>query len=303
MQKPEFTSAEKAEKREWGSNVLIQLKFIRHGDRTPDKFLSDFGREQATTKATESGIDVNDFDAVKALGSSMGPDAEVEVDGKTIAMGRALETAHIFAGEIDEEQEFVSRVNDLLNFATVKMPAPYEHVPTYNANLPDNYEELSPKEKASAGEIAQVATVNYAFATEGPEAEAWKKETAGAFAFLVEHYKKMSEKLKSNSRVLLPAGSHSPNMEMLLQQALVFTDDQGHQQIGFDNVDDIGGPFQPADTYNIFIATDEQGNFKELIVTFNEPHRPQGELRLDEEKVKELAEFYEELHPIDKYER
>jgi hypothetical protein len=117
----------------------------------------------------------------------------------------------------------------------------------------------------------------------------------------VEHYQKLVKKLKNNSRVLIPAGSHGPTIEILLQQALVIKKEDGTEQVGFDNIDDIGGPSQPSDSYNIEIVTDENGEFQDLVVTFDDPDRPQFEMRLDGDRIRELAEFYEELHPVERY--
>jgi hypothetical protein len=117
---------EQQERKEWGRNVALTLKIMRHGDRDKQKNLSEYGRKETRQRAKDLGIKPDDFDAIKAIGSSAGPEREIEVNGKKVSMGRALETAHIYADELDSENEFVTRVNDLLNFETIKTPAPHD---------------------------------------------------------------------------------------------------------------------------------------------------------------------------------
>ena len=64
-------------------------------------------------------------------------------------MGRALETADIYATEIAGDKKFKTRVNDILNYEKLISPRPYNHTEIYNKNLPDNFNELTDKEKNS----------------------------------------------------------------------------------------------------------------------------------------------------------
>lgn len=86
-------------------------------------------------------------------------------------------------------------------------------------------------------------------------------------------------------------------MELLLQQAMIRKDDEGNEKIGFTDISEIGGEMSPSDSYNVDIATNERGEYKTLKVSFDNPNRPQGEeMSLDIDRVKELAEYYKELH-------
>ena len=87
--------------------------------------------------------------------------------------------------------------------------------------------------------------------------ENYKKEAAGSVAVVVEHYQEMTKKLKSGSKVLVPAGTHGGQMEFLLQQALVKRDKDGREKIGLDSIGEIGGEFNPTDSYNLDIKTDK----------------------------------------------
>ena len=280
---------EQKESLERGKNVEIVLKFLRHGERDKEGRLTDYGRSVTAERARESGIKPDDFDAVKAIGSNAGEKAGV---GK-----RAFETADIYAHTIAGDGAFNSRVEKVLSFEGLKNSVPYDHVEIYNASLPENFNSLSNEEKAVAAKKAQAAVIDHLINLDTPEADAYRDEMAGAFAYLIEHYRKMTKKLKSGSKVLLPAGTHGGVMEFLLQKALVRTDKDGNEVIGFKNSKEIGGEFSPSEAYNVDIVTDENGDYKPLMVSFDTKSRGMdGKLYLDENKIKELAEFYESLH-------
>lgn len=281
------------EQRERGKNVITVLKVMRHGERTPDGYLTNYGREVTREKARESGIKQDDFDAVKAGGSKSGP-----LDPET-KMPRSLETADIYAKEIAGDKAFRTRERKALTFENLVTPAPMDWTKTYNSYLPENFDSLSDEEKSRASKKAQQATLNKLINLNTPEAETFRKEAAGSLASEIVFYDKRNRKLYLGSKVLEPLGSHGGIMEFILQQALVWKDKEGRTHTGFTNLDEIGGGFDPSDSFNIYVATDSEGNTKTLKVTFDNPNRPQGEMYLDPEKVKELAEFYQELHKQD----
>jgi hypothetical protein len=277
----------------FGRNVEILIKFIRHGERGKDSQLLDLGRETTKRKAFESGIKKDDFNAVKAIGSNAAPIRE------DIKMGRALETADIYATEIAGDEKFITRVNDILNYENLISPRPYNHLEIYNNNLPENFNELSDAERVIAAKSAQAATVNYLINLSTPKALQYKKEIAGSFAYVIKHYQEMAKKLYSESKVLLPAGTHGGIMEFLLQQALVVKHGSDKEKLGFKDIKDIGGEFDPSDSYNVDIQTDNNGELKELRVSFDNHNRPQGEMFLDMNKINELAGFYQKLHELE----
>lgn len=285
MQGPESGS----ESLERGANVQIVVKFLRHGERDKTGQLIDLGREITREKAHSSGISKSDFDAVKAVGSNAGPKNHA-------GLGRSIETANIYKHEIDGDDEFTTRVKGELSYETLKTPVPYNHVEIYNSYLPDNFEELQGAERVAAAKKAQQAVLDHLISLNSSEAEVFKNEAAGAFASLLEHYQKMATRLDAGSKVLIPAGTHGGIMELLLQRALVRTDEEGKQIIGFTQSSEIGGEFDPSDSFNVEVATDENGKLKMLKVTFDSPDRPKEDMYLDAGIVHKLAEFYRNLH-------
>ena len=279
---------------EKGAGVTILIKFIRHGERDKAGNLLDLGREITKARARGSGIQDGDFDAVKAIGSdAMGVDQKNL--GSAGGMPRSLETADIYATEVAGEELMNTRISRALNYETLRTPAHYDHASTYNSYLPEDFDRLEGDDKVKASKRAQTMTVNHAFSIHTPEAEKFKRETAGSFASVVLHYADMAKRLKSGSDVLIPAGTHGGTMEYLLQQALITKDAEGKERVGFDTLDTIGGEMDPSDSYNVCVRTDEKGNLLPLRVTFDNKNRPQTELYLDAPTVKELADFYDAL--------
>lgn len=297
-----FQPETKAEQRaEWGKNVTVLCKMLRHGERDVERNLTDYGREVTRQQALESGVGALDHDAVKAIGSNALP---LNQSGQ----GRALETADIYAEQLrqnlkpgdDQElvKQFNTRANSLLNYETIVTPAPYNHTQIYNSFLPENFANLSNEEKVRAAKKAQTATVNHLMSLETPEADRYKKEVAGAFAKLVKWYERLATHLKDGSKVILPAGTHGGTMELLLSEALAHKGAAGKEVIGFKNLAEIGGDFDPSEAYNVEIATDEAGEIKPFKVTFDNPARPQNQdMYLDRTTLDQLVSLYEELHP------
>ncbi len=274
----------------FGHNVLIDMKIIRHGERTKEGELTDYGRQVTREKAAPNMIEGDAVDMVKPIGSNAGP--------KNNGQGRALETAAIFASEIAGETG-VPRANDQLSYETMKSPTPYNHVAIYNSFLPTDFNDLDPQKKAEAAKSAQKSVVDHLMSLQTPEAIQYKKEAAGALASLVLHYEEVAKRLRSGSNVNIVAGTHGGTMEFLLQQSLV-QENGGERKVGFDNLSAIGGEFHPSESYDVVVGMDESGQEKEIKVTFDDPQRPQKQMWLDREKVKELAEFYEKLHKNEK---
>jgi hypothetical protein len=289
IENPSFDQRNKQEK--YGANVEILLKVMRHGERGKDGALLDVGRELTRDKAESSSIKSDDFDAVKAIGSDAGPKGPLGV-------GRAMETADIYAHAIAGDEAFQSRISQDLSYEGLKNKVPFDWQTLYDSYLPDDFENLPTQEKIKASAIAQAGIFDYFFNLQTPEADAYIQETAGAVAYVLEHYQAMAKRLNSGSKVLIPAGTHGGLMEFLLQQAMVTKDKDGNKKVGINSIAEIGGEFSPSDSYNLDIQTDNQGNLKQVVVTFDNPERPQLELSLDGDKVTELAEHYKKLHEL-----
>lgn len=285
-------------KKEKGEDVKIKLMFIRHGERTTKGELTDYGRKMTGEIAEISPLTEEEFDAIKAIGSPAGPKSHVA--GSAIGnMSRATETAHIFGDKVAElsgSTSFETRNKSALSYETLKNKMPYNHTEVYNSFLPENFTSLSDEDKAKAAAKAQTGVVDHLMALDTPEALAYKQEVAGAYAYTISHYEKMAKKLNSESSVLMPAGVHSPMMEIFLQKALIRKNEKGENIVGFKDIKEIGGEFNPSEAYTVIIETDQEGNLKPLELEFAGENRPHEKMHLDPEIIKELSEHYKKLH-------
>ena len=294
------------EKREKGKNIEIVLVYIRHGLRDPkDNSLTDIGREETKKIAEQLGLK-GKFNIIKPYGSTVGPHENVEVESiaskRDWKMGRSLETATIFAETVlDENQDIYNpRPVDSVNYEEFKIPRPYNHKKIYDSFIQKNYDKLSDEEKKSAAKYAQKKTIEHLMSLDSPEAINFKTEVAGGYALPLVHFSEMSKRLNPNQTILIPLGVHGGHMELLLQQAMVQENKDGKKSIGFKSLDEIGGEMDSSEGYSIKINRDENGELQNYILTFfNQEKRPAGEFVLDAEKIKELADFYKELHKED----
>ena len=240
---------------EKGRNVHIALKFIRHGLRSPSGELTDYGRETTRQKASESKSEMGRFNVVGAMGSDSGP------IGST-GMQRSLETAHIYAEEIEAGKRLQTRGTPILGYDTQVNPIPFDWDKFYNDNLPDNFATLYDEEKDKASKKAQAATINHFMSLETPEGINCRKEIAGSFARVIDHYMKAIKGVKSGTKALLPQGTHGGRMEPFLEELLIRRLPNGEEIHGFDKVEEIGGEFDSSEAFNVIVATDENGNLQ-----------------------------------------
>jgi len=276
-----------------GKNVVIVLKILRHGERTKEGELTDYGREVTRKRAQLSGLQADQFSAVKAIGS--------RADAEPGKMGRSLETADIFAAEVDPQRRFTSREMSPLSHKALITKPPYDHKEIYNSNLPGNFEELPDEEKATAAKKAQAATVEHLHSLNNPEAKKFKKEMAGALATVILSRVRMSSSLKSGYKALMPAGTHGPIPEFLLKEALVRKFEDGEEIKGFEDTDEIGGPINPSESIEVLIRRDKNGELQKIQVKFDDPERPRAkEMYLDLKTLVELKAFYKKLHRDEK---
>jgi len=73
-----------------GANIEIILHVLRHGDRTPEGYLEEYGRKRTRDVASENGENYPGGVNVKSFGSPAGPKSPETI------MARSEETADIY---------------------------------------------------------------------------------------------------------------------------------------------------------------------------------------------------------------
>lgn len=269
-----------------GHKVKTYLKFIRHGERTKTNELTDYGRQVTRSVATPNMREGDWHDKTFVIGSNVDPNND--------GVGRALETAAIYGLETDGTAT-LPKPEDRLNYKHMKSPVPYNHAEIYNSLLPADFDRLTDEEKVEAAKVAQEGVMKHLLDLHTPEAENYKREAAGALANIVLEYQEKNHELPDRYTQTGIAGTHGSIMEFLLQQALVHKEGN-EEKVGFDDFAVIGGIFHPSESYDVVLETDENGEDKAIKVIFDDPKRSVRELTLDINKLRELSEFYKELH-------
>lgn len=293
--------------REKGANVELVLHVLRHGDRNLDGTLEEYGRERTKEQSRASHLADEDFDAVKAFGSTAGPKTKVE--GEDLEMQRSLETAHIFGKEIAGDELYKTRPRDVLNYETMVLEMPFDYLEIHenfaNEYIRDvlksdkSFDNLSDDEKKEVSEYADAKSVEHLMSLQTKDAIDTRKEIAGSFAVLIQRYARMAqEKLKSNQKLLFPLGSHTGMIEPFLSESVIRKDKDGNEKHGA-TLEEIGGNFKPSEGFDIVLKTDQNGKLEQVQMRFDDQTRLGGEVYLDMQKIDEFAEFYRELHKKD----
>lgn len=241
-----------------GENVKLHVILMRHGAKSPTGDLTTEGQEQA--REVGRGLER----PVKAY-SSIIPRAYQSAESVIETAKNAL-TSHI-AGKEPSKREPVKRIELAIN--------------------PWSKEKLA-EWKAIEKEQGSNAVVDWAlkFGDKRPDEGTWSSlERAQMMAYVVEHYIKMTDKLKSNSDLDLVNLTHQSMPESLLQYAMTRTID-GKKVIGLESVSEIGGSLGPSETLEIFIDAKNKGD-KSLSVDIRG-----NSYGLDMDKIHELATGY-----------
>lgn len=286
---------ESTEKIEKGKNNRILIKIMRHGEKTPEGFLTDYGREVTRKKSKSEKDMLYEFKKVKAVGSNKSEPGQQ-------GLPRALETADIYANGITIEEgenlpeaeakikKYKTRPRPILG-TEAKVPELFNWKEYYKSQLPKNFDQMTDEEKAEASHKANEACINRVL--EMPEGQEYRQDIASRYAFFANRYLNMIDRLEDNTKVLYPAGAHGGNMEVFLQQCLKRKKKNREELTGFNNVSEIGGAFRPSEGFFIDITTNDKGE-KQVKVFMDNTERLEGEeLSLDLGKIEELVKEYE----------
>lgn len=105
----------------------------------------------------------------------------------------------------------------------------------------------------------------------------------------------MTEKLNSDSKIILLEISHNSLLMSFLKETLYRINEEGKKILGFDNPEDIGGALAPTESFIVKIKTDENRK-KNIEILFSNQNRMEvGRYGLDVNKVKELALEYKKI--------
>jgi broad specificity phosphatase PhoE len=212
---------ESKEKR-FGANVQIHAFFVRHGEKTINGELTANGKNQAV----EFGKELKNNDAVKGYSSPV---------------QRALETVTSIVENSPHDKKLKTRIATELA------------IPAFSQQSSQTYKDL---EKLGPDNAAEWYL---SFGSEKPDSgTASPQEVARSFAYIIQKYIDMSDKLYSGSNIDLINGTHQGLPETLLKEILI-REKEGKEIVGFKKLEDIGGALKPTEGMEFIIKTDDSG--------------------------------------------
>lgn len=155
-----------------------------------------------------------------------------------------------------------------------------------------NYGRLAKEERASARQAAQEVGLR-----EGMKDPEMVEEAAEGMSYNLYALREIAKEAKPDIKPALPLVNHGIYNESLLKKALVIENEDGTSQTGFEDVNEIGGFFNPAEAFKIRIIRDADGQ-ERYECEFTDPDRQalfEGKkLSIDWSMVEELFHRYDE---------
>ena len=263
--------------KEFGSNVIMHDFFDRHGEKgvstqTSHTELSDKGRENSLERGRNFKGKV-----IKTYSSDT---------------DRTIETGHLVSEGSSADRKLTHRVRDDLGFHEDEKGVFFQEAMRIKKEcLGDDFEQQSDAEKNRRKRLSSQGQIDYflTFGDKRPDPGTNSPvETAANFAYVVDRHFKMVDKLKSGSDIDLVNISHDFPISCFLSEVLVRQD--GDKEIrGFKKIEEIGGPIDFNEGFELLIQTDGSGNKLTKILFRNQ------EYQIDTKRLKELVEIAKKL--------
>lgn len=269
----EANEGQNRESREFGLNVSIHAFFERHGEKgvstqTSHTELSDKGREDSLERGRNFKRKV-----IKTYSSDT---------------DRTKETGHLVSEGSLADEKLTHRIKDDLGFHEDEEGIFFKEAMRIKKEcLGDDFEQQSDVEKNRRKRLSSQGQIDYflTFGDKRPDPKTNSPvETAANFAYVVGRYLKMVDKLKTGSEIELVNISHDFPISCFLSEVLVREKDDS-KITGFKKIEEIGGPIDFNEGFELIIQTDEGGNKSIKIVFRNQ------EFQIDTERLKELVEI------------
>lgn len=263
--------------KKFGLNVSIHAFFERHGEKgvsteTSHTELSDRGRRESLERGHKFKGEV-----IKTYSSDT---------------DRAEETGHLVSEGSLADKKLTHRIKDDLGFHEDEEGIFFKEAMRIKKEcLGDDFEQQSDAEKNRRKRLSSQGQIDYflTFGDKRPDPKTNSPvETAANFAYVVDRYLRMVNKLKSGSEIELVNISHDFPISCFLSEVLV-REKEDKKIRGFKKIEEIGGPIDFNEGFELIIQTDGSGNKLIKIVLRNQ------EYEIDTERLKELVEIAKEL--------
>lgn len=283
IQPPEQREFEKS--KEKGRNVTIHAIFVRHGEKGVSVTTAETGlSERGEKESIEFGRRLEERKAIKAYTS----DTE-----------RTIATAKLIVEASPTQKKMRQIVKHGLGFYYNKEgDFVREAMKIKKETLGEDFNSLSEEEKSRRMRESDKRQIDYylSFGDKRPDPKTYSPvETAARVARRVDVYLRMTERLYSESDVDLINVSHDFPLSAFLKEVLV-REKEEKQIRGFDTLDEIGGPIEFNEGFEILIQTDKEGK-KSVKMNFRNQ-----EYQIDMERLNELVKIAKTLEEDEKKE-
>lgn len=262
--------------REHGENVTLRIVFMRHGEK-------EYDPSNPETGLTPQG-EKNSFEAGRSIGS------DGVIKGYFSKTKRTKDTVERAVDGSPAEKKMGSRSRKELGFrydpdgVFVR-----ESLQKKNDILGVDFEHLSKQEQDERLRAATAAQIDHylRFGKERPDPGTDSPEEAAAgLARRVHDCVRMSSRLKSGSTATLLHTTHDFNIVSFLKEVLVTESKDGKRRVGFDSIQDIGGPIDFNDRFMVEVR---RKNAKEIFMKIAFRDREYG---VDMDRLEELSDIW-----------
>lgn len=232
-----------------GRNITLHVIFVRHGE----KAVSTGSAETGLTKKGEAqarifGANLEKTQAIKPYSSN------------TL---RTVDTAKEAVKMSGIEKQMVLRIREELGFDYDKTGNFVQNIFAKKREiLGENPNALSEEELNQRLNEYETYVANYflSFGSSRPDPKTESpKELASKIAKRVNLFIRMPEKLNSNSDITLLNSTHDMCINAFLKEVVTQVIDGGENQ-GFEKIEDIGGPIEFTESFEIRISTNQNGD-------------------------------------------
>ena len=182
--------------------------------------------------AKEYGVALPEVDLVIGVGTSSGRTTKTIEDisegaKKSVGMGPSVVSGITYSEINSETFKRVKSVSKEISASTTQYP---------------NYGRLTPELRAKIRESKQKKGLEKLM-----QDDAFVDEASEAMGYNIYVLYEFSKHAPDGQKTYMPVINHSAFNESLLKKALIIEDENGNKQIGFDDIKEIGGFFDPAE--------------------------------------------------------
>jgi broad specificity phosphatase PhoE len=279
----EFKSPEQfiESKEKFGRNVEVHGRFIRHGEKLE---LPDEAETGLTKEGKQDSID---------FGKRLEP--KTAIKGYSSDTDRTKETIQLIVENSPTEKKMKQRIKDEL-YVNYSSEFRARIMEIKKRELREDFDEQSIEERKKRLAQCGIEQMNFylSFKDKRPDEKTYSPvETAAQVARRVDLYIRMADKMHSGSHVDLMNGMHDVNIAVFLNEVMIRKVD-GQKKRGFDSIQDIGGPIDYHEGFDIVTRIDENSE-KTVKMIFRDK-----EYDIDLKRLGELVEIAKKLEKEEK---